>query len=321
MFRVILTLTSSPPNHVTYKPLKCLKRCRDSPAKEDAAGPSGVTNPRQAEDHKVRLDQAIEKLRDKAMEEEIEEIMGPFIEEVKEICLEVYAPMESADVKKVLHALGDPYGLALRPQTEDVERQLELVLPEEEVTEPGDLIKMVKNVEPISDKAKELLIKMMEHTSEAYFQAAQVAEQFTQLARECSSPQLMTIMKYAARPIIQIEGAIDASGHITKKRIDLPEKLAARVNLTLLPNPDAHSLKREDKSSPTKLLAGIIYYLIKKNFGGGCTQTLIVNHFNIKPKNVALCVTGRKYLGGKDRQAATEHRSKRRHQESSSDDD
>ena len=90
------------------------------------------------------------------MEEEIEEIMGPFIEEVKEICLEVYTPMESADVKKVLHTLGDPYGLALRPQTEDVERQLELVLPEEEVTEPGDLIKMVENVEPISDKAKEI---------------------------------------------------------------------------------------------------------------------------------------------------------------------
>ena len=178
-----------------------------------------------------------------------------------------------------------------------------------------------KNVALCIGKAKESLIKMMEHTSEAYFQAAQAAEQFTQLARECSSPQIMAIMKYAARPIIQIKGAIDTSGHITKKKIDLPEKLAARVNLTLLPNPEADSLKRENKSSPTKLLAGIIYYLIRKNFGGGCTQTLIVNHFNIKPKNVALCVMGRKYLGGKDRQAATEHRSKRRRQESSSDDD
>ena len=86
---------------------------------------------------------------------------------------------------------------SLRPQTEDVERQLELALPEEEVTEPGELLKMVENLEPISDKVKELLIKMMEHTSEAYFQAAQAAEQFTQLARECSTPQLMTIMKYA----------------------------------------------------------------------------------------------------------------------------
>ena len=173
------------------------KRCRDSPAKEEAAGTSGVTNPQQAEDHKLCLDQAIEKLRERAIEEEIKEIMGPFINNVKEICSEVYTPMESADVKKVLHALGDPYGLDLRPQTENVERQLELALPEEEVTEPGELLKMVENLEPISDKAKEILVKMMEHTSEAYFQAAQAAEQFTQLAHECSTPQLMTIMKYA----------------------------------------------------------------------------------------------------------------------------
>ena len=173
------------------------KRCRDSPAKEETASTSGVTNPQQAENHKLCLDQAIQKLRERAMEEEIEEIMGPFISKVKEICSEVYTPMESVDVKKVLHSLGDPYGLALRPQTENVERQLELALPEEEVTEPAELLKMVENLEPISDKAKELLIKMMEHTSEAYFQAAQAAEQFTQLARDCSMPQLMTIMKYA----------------------------------------------------------------------------------------------------------------------------
>ena len=36
---------------------------------------------------------------------------------------------------KVLHTLGDPYGLALRPQTEEIETQLELAMPEEEVTE------------------------------------------------------------------------------------------------------------------------------------------------------------------------------------------
>ena len=47
--------------------------------------------------------------------------MDPFINKVKEICTEVYIPMESADGKKVLHALGDPYGLVLRPQTENIE--------------------------------------------------------------------------------------------------------------------------------------------------------------------------------------------------------
>ena len=80
---------------------------------------------------------------------------------------------------------------------------------------------MVENIEPISDKAKNMLVKMMEHTAEAYFQAVQAAEQFTQLAHECSTPQLMIIMKYVVRPIIQIEGAIDRSERTTKKRKDL----------------------------------------------------------------------------------------------------
>ena len=87
-------LKIKPPEPQNIQAIKMPKRCRDSPAKEDAAGPLGVTNPRQAEDHKLCLDQAIEKLRERAMEEEIEEIMGPFINEVKEICSEVYAPME-----------------------------------------------------------------------------------------------------------------------------------------------------------------------------------------------------------------------------------
>ena len=67
----------------------------------------------------------------------------------------------------------------------------------------------------------------------------------------------------------------------------------------------AESLKHEPKSSPTKLLAGVIYYLVCKNFGGGCTQTLVVNNFDLKNKNVALCITGQKYLGGKDKQSGT----------------
>ena len=73
-----------------------------------------------------------------------------------------------------------------------------------------------------------------------------------------NTPQLMTIMKYAVWPIIQIEGVMDRLGQTTRKRKDLPDELAARVNLTLLPNPDAHSLEREHKQSPTKLLAATL---------------------------------------------------------------
>ena len=60
------------------------KGMRESSAEEKVAGPSCVVNPRQAESHKLHLDQAIKELQERAKEEEIEEIMEPFINKVKE---------------------------------------------------------------------------------------------------------------------------------------------------------------------------------------------------------------------------------------------
>ena len=53
----------------------------------------------------------------------------------------------------------------------------------------------------------------------------------------------------------------------------------------LLPNADAETLKREPASLPTKLLAGIVYYQIKKYLGGGCIQTHVVARFGFKTQN------------------------------------
>ena len=143
------------------------------------------------------MEQAVKELKEKANNEEIPEIMESFINEVKSICTNIYAPMAGADPKKVLHTLGDPYGLVLRPQSEEIETRLELAMPKEEVTESQDLLQMIGNIELISDKAKDTLIAMMDYTTEAYYHAAQAAEQFTKIAHECSTQQLMIIMKYA----------------------------------------------------------------------------------------------------------------------------
>ena len=111
--------------------------------------------------------------------------------------------------------------------------------------------------------------------------------------------------------MIQLEGTLGAKqGQRTSaKRRDLPEELASRVNLTLLPSPEAETLKRETVSSSTRLLARIIYFQIKKHLGGGCTQIYATTKFGLKPKMVALCLTGRKYLGGRDKKSTTKCKS------------
>ena len=170
------------------------KATRGLTGEGEEASPSGVMNPRQVEDHKRCMEQTVDKLKESAKEEEISEIMKQFIDETKSICKDVYTPMTGTDSRKVLHVMGDFYGLALRPQTEAIEDRLELAMHEEEITEAQDLLQMVGNIEPISDKAKETLIAMMDHTAEAYHHAAQAAEQFTQLTCECLTQQLMLIV-------------------------------------------------------------------------------------------------------------------------------
>lgn len=52
-------------------------------------------------------------------------------------------------------------------------------------------------------EAKEILINMMDHTAEA-----QVTQQFVELSRVCSISQLMKVMHYAVRPIVQFNGTL-----------------------------------------------------------------------------------------------------------------
>ena len=39
-----------------------------------------------------------------------------------------------------------------------------------------------------------------------------------------------------------------------------------------------------------KIAGQIVYYQVRKNFGDGCKQMLVVNTFDLKSKSVALCL-------------------------------
>ena len=102
--------------------------------------------------------------------------------------------------------MGDPYGLAIREQTEEVESRLELCMPEEELPEADEMIWMASSMEPLSDEARTTLTSLMEHTAEVHYQAAQAAKNLAKLSKTCTSSQLMMIMKFAVRPLIQLGG-------------------------------------------------------------------------------------------------------------------
>ena len=103
---------------------------------------------------------------------------------------------------------------------------LEVSMPEEDLPEPEEMVlRWASSIEPLSDESKTTLIKMMEHLSEAHYQAAQAAQSLADLSKICSSSQLMTIMKFAVRPLVQLEGMLEHMGVEStsqRKKRDLP---------------------------------------------------------------------------------------------------
>ena len=85
------------------------------------------------------------------------------------------------------------------------------------------------------------------------------------------------------------------------QKINLPEDKNKQIKLTMTPS----SNKRETvngKTKQPKKTAGWHIHLprVLKRFGEGATQRELQQEYQVRPKQLALCITGCKYLGGTD---------------------
>ena len=85
--------------------------------------------------------------------------------------------------------------------------------------------------------------------------------------------------------------------------MDLSEDRNKRVKLTMTPLAAKGRMLTENPNSPTRLLVATVTYRIMKRFGEGMTQHQIQEEYQVRLKQLALCITGQKYLGGMDRKA------------------
>ena len=280
-----------------------------TPIQLPECGHMGVINPQEVEVHQHRLKKVIEDFKKHTEMEEIREVMQKLVEDVNEACMKVYAPVTEASILNMVQLVRDPCGLVLCPTTERIENMLEDIMPEEETPEGEEVAHLVQDINPISPEAKDMIVALMDHTAVACHHVGLPAECLLTLVKICTPEQLMIIMKCSIHPMVQVVAAPGFLDLPTKsKKRDLPNDPVERVKITLLPNPDAESLKKEPKFSPTRLLAGVVCYCIQKHFGGGCTQAQVMMKFGLRLKILVLCVTGKKYLGGMDKKAAVKRK-------------
>ena len=96
-------------------------------------------------------------------------------------------------------------------------------------------------------------------------------------------------------------GLFDLPAQTEKK--EMPDDKSERIKDTMIPRPEQNDLYKQPNYSPTRLLAATLAYYIHKQFIQGTTMVELQKKYVVPPKTLALCITGKKYLGGTDRKA------------------
>ena len=147
-----------------------------------------------------------------------------------------------------------------------------------------------------------MIRELFDSLETAHSELALACSALSHLSGTLKSRQLMTILEASTRPLIQIKttSAFKLPG-VPDKVSELPDDPEERVELLMMPNPTANTLKDERVNSPPRLLAATWAYRISNIYRKGTMQRKIQELYSVWAKQLAACITGRKYLGGVDR--------------------
>ena len=264
-----------------------------------------VVNPNEAAILVHSLDEALILLEAQISTGEERNVMEDTVIKFKEAISRVIPNMAEADVKKVIGAISNPTCLVLRPKTDAREELLEVMMPLEDAPGGDEVAASIQGDTPLNRNQRELLRELFEDLEVAHDHTARACSVLACLSISLMAPQLMATLKAVTRPLIQVnalEGLMDKVK--TPRKAELPDDMGARVQLTMTPNPKVEGLQKEKDNSPTRMLAATLAYKILCQFGKGTTQREMQAKYAIKAKQLAACLTGRKYLGSTDRKVS-----------------
>ena len=299
MISIILSLkTKSPP---PYTNLEIMPKAKDE---EEEVVPHGVINTEEAKIHTLSLRRALDKMEGDIKARTIENVMKTTVDKIKSAVVKIVPSMEEAKEISVLKAIRDISCMALMLPDSDREEQLEAMMPED-TPDPKDILSKTEGLGNLTKEQKEMIRELFDELEIAHKALAQACSTLGVLSRSLTGRQLLLTLQASVQPLIQLNKLekIWKEPAIETQRADLPDDTHQRIALTMIPDLSSDIMKKEKQNSPTRLLAATLAFQLLKKFGQGMTQRNMHELYDVRPKQLALCITGRKYLGGTDRRA------------------
>ena len=157
----------------------------------------------------------------------------------------------------------------------------------------------------LSKTDQELIAELFDSLETAHDQLATASGLLGRLSHTLKPPQLILVLKASIRPLIQLRTAAGIElESFTGAPAELPDDQDERIEIMMFPDQNAPLLKKENINSPSRLLAATYTFKIINKFRKGVTQRGLQEKYQVKAKQLASCITGRKYLGGTDKKSA-----------------
>ena len=185
--------------------------------------------------------------------------------------------------------------------------------PDDETPMGEDVMKMLPQAQ--SQAVMEECINLFENLSAATHHISIAMANLAALAKKVDNETFRIILKASARPLVQI----NLNKEILDPTHDKPTKSQQeareeKIKQDVLPDANNVRLNREPANSSTRLLTAAIYFKLKKHLFNEGTQTETSTKFKVKIKALGQILSGKRYLGGKDRKTAQKQQEEDEHE-------
>ena len=191
----------------------------------------------------------------------------------------------------------------MRESTEEAREKLEEIDPDSDIPGGKDIIQDIENVGTLNEQQKRDIGEVFDNLEIAHEYLGRSCGLMAGLSRTLTSKQLLLLLKTTIRPLIQvntIEGFLDEPGASTSRKGILQSEEDKILN-SITPAPSSELIKKEKINSPFRLVAAMLAFKTLNKFTNGTTQRKMQERYNVRLKQLALYLTGCRYLGGSDR--------------------
>ena len=276
--------------------------------KEEITKRFGPTNIMEAKTYENKLDNIFENFKKLLREDDINALRST-ISEAKQHMTKQFSSMAGSDINIVMACIKDHTCSYLR--SVDHQEGATVVDPDDDIPSGPELLKQLPTDKRYTKEIKDSVTSIFNHIANAHSEASLAAANIAALAKMADAETLDTVLRAAVRPLVQINWperylSLTADPKPTSPEEERKKKIIAN----LLPNSEAIQIRNEPKNNPTRLLAVVTYFKLRRLFLGEGTMRETEERFQVHSKQLSKLLSGKRYLGGKDKKIAPKRRRK-----------